>query len=321
MRRRRSLKTIVVGRNSLRKDGLTQFLRSADFGMVTSVTSADDLCAGRIQQCQVLFLIVHTGDDFEAAVEQIEPLRSRHPDGRVVIVADRYRLNELTAAFRAGANGYFVDVTSRDVFIKSIELVMMGETVFPPAFLPFAVDPKGEHNNHASTRDGHNGVKVTLDERIAPQLSPREKLILRCLVEGDSNKRIARKLDIAEGTVKVHIKAILRKIGAHNRTQAAIWGMNSQSLASRAQSKSPKLSSDADKADRSKEPDDAVLSLDVKGLRDEEADRLGRGGSLPVCKTSGERSVPLAEHRGRSDPPAFDAVVSAAGRTRLAPRA
>ena len=127
MRRRRSLKTIVVGRNSLRKDGLTQFLRSADFGMVTSVTSADDLCASRIQQCQVLFLFVHTGDDFEVAVAQIEPLRSRHPDGRVVMVADRYRLNELTAAFRAGANGYFVDVTSRDVFIKSIELVMMGE--------------------------------------------------------------------------------------------------------------------------------------------------------------------------------------------------
>ena len=320
MRRRRSLKTIVVGRNSLRKDGLTQFLRSADFGMVTSVTSADDLCASRIQQCQVLFLFVHTGDDFEVAVAQIEPLRSRHPDGRVVMVADRYRLNELTAAFRAGANGYFVDVTSRDVFIKSIELVMMGETVFPPAFLPFAVDPKGEHNNHARTRDDHNGMKVTLD-RIAPQLSPREKLILRCLVEGDSNKRIARKLDIAEGTVKVHIKAILRKIGAHNRTQAAIWGMNNQSLASRAQSQSPKLSSDADNAVRSKGPDDALLSLDVKGLRDEEADLLGRGGSLPVCKTSRERSVPLAEHRGRSDAPVFDAVVSAAGRTRLAPRA
>ena len=241
MRRRRSLKTIVVGRNSLRKDGLTQFLRSADFGMVTSVMSADDLCASRIQQCQVLFLIVHTGDDFEAAVAQIEPLRSRHPDGRVVMVADRYRLNELTAAFRAGANGYFVDVTSRDVFIKSIELVMMGETVFPPAFLPFAVDPKGEHNNHASTRDGHNGVKVTPDDRIAPQLSPREKLILRCLVEGDSNKLIARKIEIAEATVKVHIKTILRKIGVQNRTQAAIWGMNNGSLEHSEDPSSPPL--------------------------------------------------------------------------------
>jgi hypothetical protein len=51
-------------------------------------------------------------------------------------------------------------------------------------------------------------------------------LILRCLIEGGSNKSIARKNDIAEATVKVHVKAILRKIRVHNRTQAAIWGMN-----------------------------------------------------------------------------------------------
>jgi DNA-binding NarL/FixJ family response regulator len=279
MRRGYSLVTIVVGRNSIRKEGLTQFLRSADFGTVTSVTSVDNLCASRVQQRRVLYLIVHTGDDFDAAGEQIERLRSRHPDGRVVVVADRYRSSELTSAFRAGANGYFVDVTSREVFIKSIELVMMGETVFPPAFLPFVLDPKGEHDNHASMRDGHNGVTVTPDERIAPQLSPREKLILCCLVEGDSNKGIARKIDIAEGTVKVHIKAILRKIGVHNRTQAAIWGMNNRSLASRAQNKPAKLSSDADKAVRGLGPvrNQMDALLDVEGLRDEGPERVDFG--------------------------------------------
>jgi two-component system, NarL family, nitrate/nitrite response regulator NarL len=57
-------------------------------------------------------------------------------------------------------------------------------------------------------------------------LSVRETVILRCLMEGDSNKLIARKFDITditEATVKVHVKAILRKIHAKNRTQAAIW--------------------------------------------------------------------------------------------------
>ncbi len=270
MKRRHSRLTIVVGRNSLRKDGLAQFLRSADFGMVTSVTSADDLCASRTQQSQVLYVIVHTGDDFGAAVEQIEPLRGRYPEGRVVMVADRYRLNELTAAFRAGANGYFVDVTSREVFIKSIELVMMGETVFPPVFPPFAVNSKREHDNNES--DAHNGVTVAPDQQNAPQLSPREKLILRCLVEGDSNKRIARRIDIAEGTVKVHIKAILRKIGAHNRTQAAIWGMNRSSPV---QNRSPNLSSGVEKAVRNNESVkmDTLVSLDLKDVRDEAPER------------------------------------------------
>jgi two-component system nitrate/nitrite response regulator NarL len=272
--RKRSLITIVVGRNSLRKDGLTQFLRSADFGTVMSVTSADDCCASRVQQRQALFLIVHTGDDFQAAVEQIEPLRGRHPEGRVVLVGDRYRPNEVAAAFRAGANGYFVDRTSRDVFLKSIELVMIGETVFPPALLPFPLDPKDEYNDDASTRDGHNRVTVSPDERIAPQLSPREKLILGCLVEGDSNKHIARKIYIAEGTVKVHIKAILRKIGVHNRTQAAIWAINNRSLADRTQNKSLKLNSETNKAVRSEGPARnqlvASLSLDVEGLEGEQ---------------------------------------------------
>jgi two-component system nitrate/nitrite response regulator NarL len=62
-----------------------------------------------------------------------------------------------------------------------------------------------------------------------PELSTREKCILRCLIFGDSNKVVARKMDIAEATVKVHIKAILRKIRAQNRTQAAIWAMNNAS--------------------------------------------------------------------------------------------
>jgi two-component system nitrate/nitrite response regulator NarL len=247
--RKGSSAVVVVGRNSLRKDGIAEILRSANFGVVSSVTCADDLCAGRFLRRQLLFLIIHTGDDFGAAGEQIELLRSRYPHARVAVVADRYRLNELATAFRAGVNGYFVDVTSCGIFIKSLELVMMGEAIFPPAFLSFALDPvgEGEHHGHADTHDGYKSAMATPEDRIAPRLSPREKSILRCLIEGDSNKRIARKINIAEATVKVHIKAILRKIGVHNRTQAAIWGMNNGSPRRPAHNTPPNLSSQAGK--------------------------------------------------------------------------
>src|SRR5690606_27993835 len=57
-------------------------------------------------------------------------------------------------------------------------------------------------------------------------LSEREMEILRCLVNGDANKVIANRLDITEATVKVHMKSLLRKIKAANRTQAAIWALN-----------------------------------------------------------------------------------------------
>jgi two-component system nitrate/nitrite response regulator NarL len=140
-------------------------------------------------------------------------------------VADHYRLDELVSALRAGANGYFVDVMTCDAFIKSMELLMMGETIFPPA-LSFVLDFKGDDPGKEVGHLGEEVVLVATDDAFAPQLSPREKSILRCLIEGDSNKGIARKVDIAEATVKVHVKAILRKIRVHNRTQAAIWGVN-----------------------------------------------------------------------------------------------
>ena len=54
-------------------------------------------------------------------------------------------------------------------------------------------------------------------------LSPRKTLILRCVTQGASNKLIARELGVSEATVKAHLKAILRKVKADNRTQAALW--------------------------------------------------------------------------------------------------
>lgn len=233
MRRRQSFATILVGKSILLREGLARILRSANFRILASVSSADNLLSGKCQTHQPLFLIVHTGADFDAALGQIELFKRRHPDGRVAIVADRYRLGELLSAFRAGANGYFVDVMTCDVFVKSLELVMMGETIFPPSFLSYilgaeATRPSDDRPSETAPveEDSHAIIVAAAEDALAPRLSPREKIILRCLIEGDSNKCIARKIVIAEATVKVHVKAILRKIRVQNRTQAAIWGMN-----------------------------------------------------------------------------------------------
>src|SRR5260370_18976620 len=120
--------------------------------MVASVSCSDVLLPSKPQLHQPLFLVVHTGDDFDAAVEQIELFRNQHPGGRIAIVADHYRLCELVSAFRAGANGYLVDIMACDVFIKSIELVMMGETIFPPAFLSFVLGSEGDPRRQAAPR-------------------------------------------------------------------------------------------------------------------------------------------------------------------------
>ena len=236
---RQSFATILVGKSILLREGLARILRSANFRILASVSCADDLLPSKLQLHQPLFLVVHTGDDFDAAVEQIKLFRDQHPSCRIAIVADHFRPRELISAFRAGANGYFVDMTCA-ALIKSLELVMMGETIFPLEFLSFVLDPESEHLCEAVPGDdSYKAILVTTGDTLAPQLSSREKSVLRCLIIGDSNKCIARKMDIAEATVKVHVKAILRKIRVQNRTQAAIWGMSNGSVTRLANNSSP----------------------------------------------------------------------------------
>ncbi|MEH2506427.1 DNA-binding NarL/FixJ family response regulator [Bradyrhizobium sp. AZCC 1578] len=241
--RRQSFAAILVGKSILFREGLASILRSVNFRIIASALCADDLPATKLPPHQLLFLIVHTGDNFDSAVEQIELFKNQYPSGRIAIVADQYGVGEVASAFRAGANGYFVDVMTCDVFIKSLELVMMGEKIFPPAFLSFVLDPEGEHLSGTASSDERNDQAMLLAaaDRIEPHLSQREKSILRCLVEGHSNKCIARKMDITEATVKVHVKAILRKIRVQNRTQAAIWGMNNAFLTQSTSNNSPAL--------------------------------------------------------------------------------
>ncbi|MCA6114362.1 response regulator transcription factor [Bradyrhizobium sp. WSM 1738] len=248
MKRRQSFATILLGKSILLREGLARILHSANFRILASVLCADDVLPGKLQLHQPLFLIVHTGEDFDTALEQVGLLRDRHPDGRIAIVTDHYRMGEVVSAFRAGANGYFADVMRCDAFIKSMELVMMGETVFPPAFLSSVLSPEDGLRAAVRRNEGNEAPLITDEGALAPQLSEREKAILSYLINGDSNKCIARKIDIAEATVKVHVKAILRKIRVHNRTQAAIWGMNNGPLTRLANNNSPPSTCDVRKS-------------------------------------------------------------------------
>jgi len=92
------------------------------------------------------------------------------------------------------------------------DLVLLGEKVFPTSLAALLIS--GPVDNVVEMPGGRRG------------LSERENQILRSLLKGESNKMIANRLGITEATVKVHLKTVLRKIGAANRTQAAIWALN-----------------------------------------------------------------------------------------------
>ena len=220
---RRPFTTVLVGPSALLRHGLARILEAENFRVIASGAHVQDVAP--TSQHQSLLLVIDAGDAPNAALAGIELFKKQHPSGRVALLADNYIVGDMVSAFTAGANVCFAKSVSCDAFTKALELIMLGETILPPQLLAVIGSHRRELDDSSPIlQKMHRSPSQPTDT--TPPLSAREKCILRCMADGDSNKLIARKIDIAEATVKVHVKAILRKIRVHNRTQAAIWAMN-----------------------------------------------------------------------------------------------
>src|SRR5262249_10574399 len=88
-----AIETVLVGNRSLLTEGVARILRSENFRIVASVSCADDFLS-KVHSHPLLFLFIHTGDNFDVTARQVELLRGSTPSARIVVVADRYRLEE-----------------------------------------------------------------------------------------------------------------------------------------------------------------------------------------------------------------------------------
>jgi len=223
---RSSFLTVVVGPRSMFREGLARILSAAGFEIAAAASSVADIAADQLPKDQPILFVVDVSSDQGATLREIELCKDQYPSERIALLADHDQLShssDIAEAFRAGAHAYFVRPNCES-FIKSLELVMLGETILPPQLMSLMLH---HQNEEAVASNLARDVEVSnKDEDKYPRLSIRELAVLRCLIAGDSNKMIARNNSIAEATVKVHVKAILRKIRVHNRTQAAIWGMS-----------------------------------------------------------------------------------------------
>ncbi|WP_198411792.1 LuxR C-terminal-related transcriptional regulator [Microvirga flavescens] len=201
-----------------------------------SATRFGDLQEALIPQSDNVLLVIGASvgsSDFAGAVQSF---KQRRPGARAVVLVDAYDLKQVQTAFRAGVDAFLLKTISCEALIKTLDLVMLGESVYPAAILMLSREiATSQAALSAGTVDDHeerasepevSEVQSLAEKQQLERLSSRETVILRCLMDGESNKLIARKFDIAEATVKVHVKAILRKIRAKNRTQAAIWAVN-----------------------------------------------------------------------------------------------
>jgi two-component system, NarL family, nitrate/nitrite response regulator NarL len=211
--------TVRVCNNSLLCVGLEQLLSDTRFVIWKDVFQ-DPSSLPDFPDMKPLLFIVDGNHRSDGAVELVRDLKTRCPRGRIVVLADHFELGAMISARHAGADGFFLTTIGRDVLVSSLELVMLGEAVLPSSLVLSMMDDVFRYRESRLADSVANTKSLNLQIR---RLSDREAEILRCLKEGSPNKVIARKLHLAEATVKVHVKAILRKIGVGNRTQAALW--------------------------------------------------------------------------------------------------
>jgi two-component system nitrate/nitrite response regulator NarL len=248
--------TVVIDENSLFREGLKRILSNTRFRVAAALREVGELKMLSLQSSSAVLVLTggRGGKAKGSSVRDVKLIKQSYPLARVMVLGEHCDLNELVTTFRAGADGYVLKTITPEVLMKSLELLMLGETVLPSSILLTALTNGGgeisppseiraaptpvaaeamlvptvvQQSKISEACDAVPASELDPPERALPlTLTDREAAILTCLTEGQSNKRIARKFGVAEATVKVHVKAILRKIRAKNRTQAAIWAVD-----------------------------------------------------------------------------------------------
>ena len=230
---------LVVDDHPLFRRGLVALLSQDDRFEVTS--QAGDMGeALRCAQCHLPDLILLDNRlPGVSGVDGIAPLKEASPGSRILMLTISEDENDLAAALQAGADGYLLKTVELDHLSDYIVKVLAGESVVSPemmtklvtafreksALLPLLPLPLGGAAAGLEAPAGSAGNGAPAGKN-ADLLSARESEVLALIALGDSNKLIARKLDIAETTVKIHVQHIFRKLQLTSRVQAAVYATN-----------------------------------------------------------------------------------------------
>ena len=224
------ISTVLICGNFILGEGIKHILSDTCFRIRDHDVRHPSSLTGVTEAELILFTVEATHSAGEMA-GLIRELKAQCEAARIVLLTDSLEGNFIVLAYQAGAAGVLHTATAPEILIKSLELIMLGECVFPTAVILSATSDMA----HALRQEHQPRMTEAPIKTPSPgerNLSGREEAILRLLTEGAPNKIIARKLGVAEATVKVHVKAILRKLHAQNRTQAAMWATTHLSSAS-----------------------------------------------------------------------------------------
>ncbi|MBI3779402.1 MAG: response regulator [Gammaproteobacteria bacterium] len=205
------MRVLLIDDHALVRKGLEELLRSRGVEVVASAGSGEE----GIQQALTLtpdVILLDIKMPGMNGIETLEKLRAGNVTVPILMLTMSRDDADLRAALRGGAAGYLLKDMNPEDLVPALEAALRGDNVVAKEMV----------GTLARIVQGQTSEAPRRSPAPLSDLTPREMEILSHVAEGQSNKMIARALNITDGTVKLHVKAILRKLGVHSRVEAAV---------------------------------------------------------------------------------------------------
>ncbi|MDJ0640439.1 MAG: response regulator transcription factor [Paracoccaceae bacterium] len=200
---------LIVDDHELIRDALKGLLGGvSDIETIFEAATASEAARMLARHADIGLVLLDLSLPDQAGTTLLHSMRADRPEVSVVVLSASEDKDDMTSALKAGAAGFIPKSASNDVMKGALKLVFAGGVYVPPEILSAPPSPaQPSASPLAFTRIG---------------LTERQAAVLQQMMHGKSNKEICRALDIAEPTVKNHVTAILRALGASNRTEAVV---------------------------------------------------------------------------------------------------
>ncbi len=207
------MRVLVIDDHALFRVGLSELLERRGINVVATANGCTEgLNQAAALRPDVVLLDLRMPD--VSGLEILQRLKSLNQQLPIAILTTSRDEQDIIVALQQGAQGYLLKDMEPDELVTALHRVTRGETVVAPELASILARVVQGNNNGGSIMETEDH---TIDD-----LTPRELEILCLVAEGQSNKVIARNLGISDGTVKLHVKAILRKLNVHSRVAAAV---------------------------------------------------------------------------------------------------
>jgi len=207
------MRALLIDDHTLVRKGLEQLLQSRGVEVVASVGSGrEGIDAAMSLHPDIILLDVKMPE--MSGTETLKQLRQQGVAAPILMLTMSREEDDLKAALKNGASGYLLKDMDHEDLVPALQDAIRGNSVVAKELIGSLTRlVQGAASNPPASKDSGN---------LLSDLTPREMEILQHLAEGQSNKAIGRALDITDGTVKLHVKSILRKLGVHSRVEAAV---------------------------------------------------------------------------------------------------